>query len=55
MRITKRDREAFRRVGRAAARAQSASMTPEQRKVRASNAARARWAKLREMKARWAK
>lgn len=47
MKISKRDREAFVRVGRAAAIAQSAGMTPEQRSERARKAVKARWAKAK--------
>lgn len=50
MTISKRDRNALQRIGRQAATAQAAAMTPAQRKERASHAAKARWAKAKEGK-----
>lgn len=44
MKLTKAQREMFRKAGRNGAVAQSAAMTPEQRKERARKAALARWA-----------
>ena len=48
MEISKRDRNAFKRVGASGGHAAAKSMTPEARKERASKAAKARWKKAAE-------
>ena len=47
MKLTKAQRELLSKIGRANAKAQSAAMTPEQRKQRARKASLARWTKTK--------